>query len=319
VDLEALADLCTPWCIRVVVTLRIAEHLDAGVTGLDDLAAAAGCDPGALDQVLGHLIGKGLFAQTGPGRFALNGAARGLLDQSFLALDGIGGRMANAWSTLPAYVRTGVPGYAEVFGRPFWEDLAAHPEVAASFDALMGPAGHGPADPDIPLSGGWDPVTTVVDVGGGTGSLLAAVLAAHPHLRGTLVDLPGTVARAPEVLAAAGVAERVTRRGQSFFDPLPPGADVYLLCKVLNDWPDRETVAILARCAEAARPDGRVLVLGGVSADDAPRGLEIETVLLGGRTSTLADFRGLAHQAGLDVSATGFQGSRRLVVECRPT
>jgi 2,7-dihydroxy-5-methyl-1-naphthoate 7-O-methyltransferase len=319
-DLEALSDLCTPWCIRVVATLRIAEHVAAGSTDIDQLAAAAGCHADALHHVLGHLVGKGVFEERAPGRFALNDAARGLLDPSrFLDLEGVGGRFAGAWATLLAYTRTGAPGYAEVFGLPFWEDLAAHPDIAASFDALMGPAGHGTPDADIPVTGGWESVRTVVDVGGGTGAMLAEILRARRHVHGTLVDYPGTVARSAEIFQAAGVAGRVTTVGQSFFDPLPPGADLYLLRKVLNDWPDRETTAILRRCAEAARPGGRVVVLGGVAAADTPRRLTIEMVLLGGRNNTLAEFRGLAREAGLEVSAAERQPSGSFVVECRPS
>jgi hypothetical protein len=318
-DLETLSDLCTPWCIRVVATLRIADHLAAGVTGVEQLAAAAGCDARALQNVLGHLAGKGVFEETAPGRFALNDAGRELLEASpFLSLEGIGGRLAGVWSTLPTYVRTGAPGYAELFGLPFWEDLAAHPDLQASFDALMGPAGHGTPDADIPLTGGWDSVRTVVDVGGGTGAMLAEILRAHPRVRGTLVDFPGTVARSGEVFQTAGVADRATTAGQSFFDPLPAGADLYLLRKVLNDWPDQETVAILRRCAEAARPSGRVLVLGGVAAEQAPRGLTIEMVLVGGRTNTLPEFRELARAAGLAVSSAIPRRSFALAVECRP-
>jgi SAM-dependent methyltransferase len=320
-DLEALTDLRTPWCVHVVATLRIAEHVAAGTSDVDRLAAAAGCDADALHSVLGHLVAKGVFEEPAPGRFALNEAARGLLGAGrFLDLEGIGGRMAHAWGTLLTYVRTGTPaGYAEVFGLPFWEDLAAHPEVAASFDALMGPVGHGTPDADVPVTGGWDPVRTVVDVGGGTGAMLAEILRARPQVRGTLVDHPGTVARSAEVFQAAGVADRVRVVGQSFFDPLPAGADLYLLKKVLNDWPDPEQTAILRRCAEAARPGGRVLVVGGVSAQDAPRRLEIEMLLLGGRTNTLPRFRELARAAGLEVSAAEPGPSGHLVVECRPT
>ena len=148
--------------------------------------------------------------------------------------------------------------------------------------------------------------------------MLAEILKARPAVRGILVDLPGTVERSAETFRAAGVADRVTTAGQSFFDPLPAGADVYLLKKVLNDWPDRETVAILRRCAEAARPAGRIVVMGGVSPDDAPRALVIEMVLVGGRTSTLAEFRDLAREAGLEVVAAGAQRSAGYVVECRP-
>src|SRR6266498_1158972 len=182
----------------------------------------------------------------------------------------------------------------------------------------MGPAGQGTPDPEFEITGGWDPVQTVVDVGGGTGAMLAEILRTQPAIRGTLVDLPGTVARAAETFQAAGVADRVTTLGQSFFDPLPAGADLYLLNKVLNDWPDRETSAILRRCAEAARPNGRVVIMGGVSEDDQPRRLVIEMVLVGGRSSTLAGFRALAGAAGLEVSAVERQPSGGLVVECRP-
>jgi len=322
VNLNALSDLCTPWCVHVVATLRIAHHLAAGMDEINALAAAANCNADYLGRVLRHLIGKGVFEETAPGQFALNEAARELLDPGWqlgLNLDGFGGRMAYAWGTLLKAVRTGAPAYAELFGRPYWEDLDAHPEIAAEFDALMGPAGHGTPDPEILPSGDWDSVRTVMDVGGGTGALLAEILRAHPDVKGILVDFPKTVARAAQTFKAAGVADRVKTIGQSFFDPLPAGADLYVLSKVLNDWPDRETVAILTRCAEAARPSGRIVILGGVSPDDAPASLSIETVLLGGKTNTLAEFRGLAREARLEVSAAGRLASGRFVIECRPT
>jgi predicted enzyme related to lactoylglutathione lyase len=217
-------------------TLRIPDLLAEGRHDLADLASAAGCDRDVLHAVLGHLVAKGVFQEQAPG--------------------------------------TGQPAYQKVFGRPFWEDLAAHPDVAADFDALMGPAGHGTPDYDIELAGGWDAVRTMVDVGGGTGAMLAALLRRHPHVRGILVDLPGTVAQAGQ---PPDLKDRITRRGQSFFDPLPAGADLYLLKNVLNDWPDRETVAILRNCAQAAGKTGTtgttgtIAVLGGVAADDAPR------------------------------------------------
>jgi 2,7-dihydroxy-5-methyl-1-naphthoate 7-O-methyltransferase len=322
-DLYALTDLSTPWCLHVAATLRIADHIAAGTTQIDDLAAAAGCDADALSRVLRHLVGRGVFDQPAPDRFGLNDTAQQLLDPGLrlgLDLDGIGGRMAHAWGSLLTAVRTGRPAYDEVFGRPFWDDLDAHPDVAASFDALMGPAGHGTPDPDVLIGGDWPYVHHVVDVGGGSGALLAEVLRAHPHLRGTLVDLPRVVAGAPPLLAAAGVADRVTTVGQSFFDPLPGGADLYLLKSVLPDWPDAEAGDILRRCADAARPAGRVVVLSGVSPDEAgdPPPELLMLVLVGGKQRTLSQFRTLAGEAGLDVSAAGTTASGRYVVECRP-
>jgi hypothetical protein len=147
------------------------------------------------------------------------------------------------------------------------------------------------------------------------------MLRLRPHLRGTLVDLPHAIARAEETFASAGVADRVTRLGQSFFDPLPAGHDLYLLRGVLNDWPDREALAILRRCAEAAT-SGRVVILksvrpDGESGDSGPGALEIETVLLGGRSRSVSRFRALAREAGLEIAAAAKQPSGYFVVECR--
>jgi 2,7-dihydroxy-5-methyl-1-naphthoate 7-O-methyltransferase len=314
-----LSDLSTPWCVHVAATLRIADHVAAGTTTTEELASAAGCDRDALRAVLRHLVGKGVFREPAPDRFALNEAARGLLDPALqlgLDLDGVGGRMAYAWGTLPSYVRTGAPAYHDVFGLPFWDDLAAHPEIGKRFDELMGPAGHGTPDPEFELAGGWESVRTAVDVGGGTGAMLAELLRARPGIRGTLVELPGTVERSRQTFA--GVSDRATAVGQSFFDPLPAGADLYMLRKVINDWPDREATAILRRCADAARPDGRVVVVGSASAEDQPAGVTIEMVLLGGKQRSVAELRDVARAAGLELVASGRQRSGHPVVEFRP-
>jgi 2,7-dihydroxy-5-methyl-1-naphthoate 7-O-methyltransferase len=320
-SLESLTDLRTPWCIHVVATLHIAEHIAAGTTDVATLAEWVECDREVLHRVLTHLASRGVFAETAPGEFALTDLSRQLIEpreRIGLDLDGIGGRMAHAWGTLLGYVRTGRPGYQELYGRPFWEDLDTHPEIAASFDALIGPVGHGAPSVEFEITGGWDAVRSVVDVGGGSGALLAELLRARPQLRGTLVDLPRTVARAAEAFRSAGVSERVITRGQSFFDPLPEGGDVYLLKSVLNDWPDREAAAILQRCADAARGRGRVLVLGGVGPDDSTSGIVIEMVLCGGKYRTLTQFDALARSAGLEVIAAEQQG-KYFVVECRPS
>jgi SAM-dependent methyltransferase len=322
VNLWALSDHSTPWCLHVVATLRIADSLTAGATGIEELAAASGSDADTLARVLRHLVGVGVFEEPSPGQFALNEPARGLLNPGLrlgLDLNGIGGRMAYAWGSLLEAVRTGAPAYHTVFGRPFWDDLAAHPEIAASFDALMGPPGHGIPDPEVLLDGDWETVRSVCDVGGGTGALLAEILRARPTVRGILVDLPATVARSTALIESAGVADRFTAVGQSFFDPLPAGADLYVLKKVLDDWPDRESLAILQRCAEAARPRGRVVILGGVSPDEAgvPSPELLMLVLVGGKHRTLTEFRALARAAGLEVQAAGRLPSGRFVVECR--
>jgi 2,7-dihydroxy-5-methyl-1-naphthoate 7-O-methyltransferase len=317
-DIWELADLSTPWCVHVVATLRIAGRLEAGPMEIGALAAASGAHEESLHCVLRHLVSKGLFDETAPGVFALNEAARGLLDEGLLLgfdLDGLGGRMAHSWSTLLPAVRTGKPAYREVFGRPFWEDLDAHPAIAAEFDALMGPTGHGTPDPHVSAAA----FQTVVDVGGGSGAQLAEILRRRPEVRGTLVDLPRTVARSGAIFAAAGVADRVTVVGQSFFDPLPAGADLYVLKNVLADWPDREAGAILARCAEAARPSrGRVAVVGAASPGE-PAGPELlMLVLVGGKARTFDELNALARAAGLEFLEMSRQPSGRNVAEYQP-
>jgi len=150
----------------------------------------------------------------------------------------------------------------------------------------------------------------VVDVGGGTGALLTEILRAHPAVHGTLVDLPTTVARAEAV-------DRLTILGQSFFDPLPAGADLYVLNKVLDNWPDPEALAILTRCAEAARPDGRVMVMSGVTDREPADPQLLMMVLVGGKDRTLAEFRALAARAGLEVVFAARNSAGRFMVECR--
>jgi len=318
-DLWALSDLATPWCFHVVVTLGVARHLEAGTGEIHALAEAVGADADALQRVLRHLIAKGLFEEPEPGRFALNEDARPLLDDNLrlgMDLDGFGGRMANSWSSLLSAVRTGRSAYQDVFGKPFWEDLESHPKIAEQFDALMGP-GHGVPDPNVLLDpAAWSGIRTVVDVGGGTGALLAEVLRAHPEIRGTLVDLPRTIAQSSEVFLAAGVAGRVTTSAKSFFDPLPAGADLYLLKNVLADWPDQEATALLRRLAEAAGQTGRVMILGGVTPDEKPSPELLMLVLVGGKSRTLSEFKILAKEAGLLVRASGQLPSGRYTVDC---
>jgi SAM-dependent methyltransferase len=321
VDIWTLGDLATPWSIHVVVTLRIAQHIAAGRQQIAELARATRADADSLHRVLRHLVRHGIFEEPMVGTFALNDAARPLLDDGVILgfdLDSFGGRMAHAWNTLLTAVRTGRPAYQEVFGRPFWDDLAAHPEIAERFDALMGPQGHGTPDPDVLVSGDWSDVRTVADIGGGTGSLLIEVLRTHPDVRGILVDRPATIARAEARFREAGLIDRVTLAPQSFFDPLPAGADLYVLKSVLCDWPDREAEMILRRCAEAAQPAGRVVLDNEISPDrdGGPAPELLMMVLVGGRARSLSEFRPLAHRAGLEVAAAGRRASGRFTVEC---
>ncbi|MFJ4769376.1 methyltransferase [Streptomyces uncialis] len=324
VDLWALSDLATPWCVRVVVTLGVAEHMADGVTKVGELARRADCDGESLARVLRRLVANGLFEEPAEDEFTLNEAARVFLEpgplRGGLNLDGHGGRLAGAWTGLLDAVRSGRPTYQAVFGLPFWEDLDAHPGLADSYDSMMVEGRHVPDPAVLVHDGDWADVRHVVDVGGGTGAMLAEILRARPHVHGTLVDLPRTVARSGEIFGPAGVADRATVAPQSFFEPLPAGADVYLIQSVLLDWPDEEATRLLTRCAEAAAPNGRVVVVGGVSADRAAgKGGLLLMVMTGGKPRSLEEFRVLAAKAGLTVSASGESPSGHFIIESRPS
>src|SRR6266540_14491 len=284
--LGPLMDLVTPMALRVAATLRLADFMPDDGTGegavLGDLAECAGADPDALARMLRHLVQHGVFTEPRPGQFAVNQTAALLLD-----LEGFGGRMDLAFTGLAHTVRTGEPAWEQVFGQPFWAYLDANPAISASFDAIMAVD-----DGNAAVAGGydWTTVRHVADIGGGTGTLIAEVLRRNPRLRGTLVDLPETAARARQYLAGLGLDDRCEVVGQSFFDPLPAGADAYLLSRVIHDWDDAAASAILRRCAQAAGSTGRVLV--------------IESAVAAG--------------AGMEVTAVHDTTERHVIIECVP-
>jgi 2,7-dihydroxy-5-methyl-1-naphthoate 7-O-methyltransferase len=324
--LGPLLDLATPMALRVAATLRLADLMpddgSGGGTVIGDLAERTGSDPDALARVLRHLVQHGVFTEPRPGQFAANQTAAmlrtGQPGLMWLDLDGFGGRMDLAFTALAHTVRTGEPAWEQVFGLPFWDYLDANPAISASFDATMAVDGGNSA---VAERYDWTTVEHVADIGGGTGTLIAEVLQRNPRLRGTVADLPETAARAREYLAGLGLDGRCEVVGQSFFDPLPAGADAYLLNRVIHDWDDAAATVILRRCAEAAGSTGRVLVVeshgtpGGDAAAFAEMNLRM-LVLAGGRERTLDDYSALATDAGLQVIAVHEISERAVIIEC---
>jgi 2,7-dihydroxy-5-methyl-1-naphthoate 7-O-methyltransferase len=319
VQVSKMATLFTPWSLRAAVTLRLPDLIADGVSTLERLATSSGSDADALSRLLRHLVNLGIVREAGPGRYELTGLGQvlrtghpsrlaGFLDQS----NAFTQRADKVVASLPQAVRTGSAGWTEVFGRTFWDDLAASPDLAAAFDQGMS-VHAGKLTASIVRTYDWTDVRHVVDVGGGTGEVLTALLRANAHLRGTLVELPATTARARDVLTAAGVADRVGLASQSFFDPLPAGADVYLLTSVIHNWSDADGEKILGRCAEAAGPHGRVVLAELVIPEGEPGSRENWVVsqrdlsmliALGGKERGEAEFRNLGLAAGLRLSGT---------------
>jgi 2,7-dihydroxy-5-methyl-1-naphthoate 7-O-methyltransferase len=321
--LAPLMDLVTPMALRVAATLRLADLMPDGGAGapVGEVAERAGADPEALARVLRHLVQHGVFTETGPGRFAVNATAAllrtGEPGATWLDLDGFGGRMDLAFTGLLHTVRTGEPAWEQVFGLPFWAYLDANPEMGAAFDATM--------ELDAGITAlvegyDWSAVRHVADVGGGTGTLIAGLLLGNHGLRGTLIDLPQTADRARSYLSGLGLEDRCETAGQSFFDPLPGGADVYLLSRVIHDWDDAAASVILRRCAQAAGERGRVLVVESRTGDPgsfAEMNLRM-LVLAGGRERTIDDYSALVSGAGLRVHAVRDISDRHMIIECVP-
>jgi O-methyltransferase domain len=294
--------------IRAAATLRIADHLDAGRRTAPALAAAVGADADALERLLRHLVTVGVVDRDASGRYSLAGAGADLRDERLRArldLEGAVGRAELSFAQLLHSIRTGEPAFPAQFGRSFWDDLAADPARVAAFDAQMGTDVTAWA-PSVLAAYAWGSVRHLVDVGGGNGALLIALLTAHPSLRGSVVELPETAASAAANFLAAGVSDRADAVAGSFFEPLPPGADAYLLTAVLHNWDDEAARCILRRCAEAAGTTGRVFVIEKIGVDGASPSTEMDLRMLayfGGRERSVDGLTALAVAADLEVAA----------------
>jgi hypothetical protein len=320
-----MADLVTPMAVRVAATLGVADHLARGVGTAAELASATGADAGALDRLLGHLVTVGVLRREAADRYALTDLGEALRDdhpsgvRAVLDIEGALGRGDLSLVHLLHSLRTGGPCFPELYDRAFWEDVAADPRRTAGYDACMG-ADVSAWAPAVVAALDWARFEHVVDVGGGDGTLLTALLRAHAGLRGTVLDQPATAEAARAALAAAGLADRAAASGGSFFDPLPPGGDAYLLCAVLHDWDDEAATAILSRCAEAAG-GGTVVVVEktGPGGESPSTTMDLRVLAyFGGRERTVPDLRRLAERAGLGTRSVHQAGDLSIVELAAP-
>jgi hypothetical protein len=216
-----------------------------------------------------------------------------------------------SFTELLAAVRTGEPAFPKIFGRPVWEDLEDHPDLANSFGALMASRAASFAA-DVVNCYDWNGITQVVDVGGGSGQVLTRLIQPYPAMNGTLVDLPAIASLAQSTFDAAGIANRASAVEGNIFDTLPAGGQLYLLASILRDWNDHEAIAVLRRCAEAAGIGHRILVVDRTSEHGNSLTFTFMNLLmlvfLGGKERTIVEFAELGQAAGLRACLTWIMG-----------
>jgi O-methyltransferase domain len=295
--------------IYVAAELGIADRLAAGPLTSAELAAGTNAHEPSLYRVLRLLASLGVFVEGEHRSFGLTVLGDRLRTDApasmrswAMLVEAVGG--VRTFEPIVRTVRTGTPGLDLAYGVGLFDFLASHPDHAASFDAAMSERTAAFA-PSVAAGHDFSGVRTVVDVGGGKGTLLAAILRAHVRLRGVLVETRAVADAAGPVLDAAGVAGRCEVVAGDFFAGVPAGADRYLLANVLHDWDDDLAVAILAECRKAMATGGRVLIVERLIPDDPEQALPTllsdvnMLVVTGGKERTNAEYRALLSRAGL--------------------
>ena len=295
--------------IYVVAELGIADHLASGPVSCAELARDTGTHEDSLYRVLRLLAGLGVFSEAPSGSFSLTMLGARLRSdapasmRSWALLFGAEA-FCQPFEHFRHTARTGQPGFDAAHGMPVFGYLAQHPADAAVFDAAMLERTTAFA-PSVAAGYDFSGLRTVVDVGGGRGVLLAAILRSHGHLQGTLFELPAVAAGAQAVLAAAGLADRCEVATGDFFHSVPAGADCYLLANVLHDWDDTKATEILANCRRAVTRHGRVLIVERLIPDDPAEAVPAllsdinMLVITGGRERTNSEYGRLLQAAGL--------------------
>ncbi|MEV1320606.1 methyltransferase [Micromonospora arborensis] len=323
-QLLTMTDLLVPAAVRAAATLGIADHVAAGATTADEIARRAGSAPDVTDMLLRYLVDIALLDRDENGGYALTALAEPLRSdhpqsvRAMLRNDGMFGSSGLSLLRLDHTVRTGRPGYVAEFGRDYWDAVNNDPAFVAEWREQGEAADRMDLhwDAGIVVTGyDWSGVRSFVDVGGHLGNLTLALVRAHAHLRGTLLDLKNVSAEAGRRFARSEVADRCAAVEGSFLDQLPEGHDVYLLSAILADWSDDDATLILKRCAEAAGASGKVLVadiampVGGAGSELRLRSM------MPAPTRTAEDIERLAGAAGLRLSWRGPDTAVRTLLE----
>jgi hypothetical protein len=292
--------------VHVAAKLGVADLMVDGPRPVEELADSCGADRDGLHRLLRMLASSGVFAEDSDGRFGLTPIGdllRSGTPQSKRAFAlWSGGISYQLFGMLEQSVLTGRPAFDDAYGMEFFEYLEKHPDVGELFDGFMSrqTAPMGPVLAVYDLTG----VAKMVDVAGGRGELLSAVLAAHPDMRGVLVDRERALDGAAAVLRAKGVADRCTTVCGDYLDGVPPGGDAYLLKNIVHGLDDERAARVLANCRAAMNPGGRVLLVEFVirQGNDPSPGKLMDLLMLvgshGGRERTEPEFTTLLAAAG---------------------
>ena len=293
--------------LHAAAELDIAERLTDGPKDVATLAEETISHPAALYRVLRALASMGVFWEDEQGRFAnteLSELLRGGVPNSQRAAARMSGSDPHwrAAGGLLHSVQTGRPAFDTLFGTPFFDYLDQNPEHARTFDEAM--VSTSELSNAVMLEAyDFSNLHTIVDVGGGYGSTLCAILHATPGLRGILFDLPRPAEGARRFVAEQGLSGRCDVVVGNGFDAVPAGADAYFMRHILHDWDDEHCIRLLRNCRVAIARDGKLLVcerilLPGNQPSYAKISDLIMMVVSGGRERTEAQYRELFFAAG---------------------
>ncbi len=317
--------------LYVAAKLGIADLLAGGPRPCAELAQATKTHAPSLHRLLRLLASSGVVGETDAGTFALTPVGEclrsGVEGSSRAVAMLFAGPMMHAWNELLFSIETGEPAFERVFGVKPFEYMPQHPDEAAVFNEAMTAASAHTAK-SVPLAYDFSAFETVLDVGGGHGILLAAILNANPGGKGILFELPHVAEGAPKNLAAMGLSERCDVVAGDFFESVPAGADAYILKSVIHDWNHERSVTILQNCRRAMRPSGRLLLVELVLPARVDQSLRSQIgtgsdvnmlVNAGGRERTDSDFAELLAAAGFKLTRiVPIEGSLSSVLEGMP-
>lgn len=314
-------------CIYVAATLGIADLLKDGARSVDDLAQTTDVQAYPLYRVLRALASVGIFTEVAPQQFALTEMAEYLRSDVPMSLRYISMMLSdkwhwNAWGDVLHVVKTGQPAMQHLYQvENTFEFLSKNAESGDIFNtAMVGWAEtvHTASVDAYDFSG----INTIVDIAGGYGTLIAAILNAYPHMHGILFDQPHVVATAKELLTNRGVADRCTTIGGNFFESVPFGGDVYIMSHILHDWGDHECVKFLKNIRQVMPAHGKLLVVDQVvPAGNTPHFSKLmDTCMMimyiAGKERTEAEFRQLFEASGFQLNRIIPTASPMSVLEC---